>query len=73
MAHFVFQDADEDGVGNSVDACSDTEKGVNLDEKGCLLPLYSDDLFLDPNGVTSKQKKMPSWEPIIALIQRFIG
>ena len=60
MAHFVFQDADEDGVGNSVDACSDTEKGVNVDEKGCLLPLYSDDLFLDPNGVTSKQKKMPS-------------
>tara|TARA_B110000459_G_scaffold194420_1_gene233868 strand:- start:753 stop:1796 length:1044 start_codon:yes stop_codon:yes gene_type:complete len=56
-AHFVFQDADEDGVGNSIDECSDTEKGVTVDEKGCLLPLYSDDLFLDPNGVTLKAKE----------------
>ena len=56
-AHFVFQDADEDGVGNSIDECSDTEKGVNVDEKGCLLPLYSDDLFLDPNGSYPQSKR----------------
>ena len=30
---------------------------MNVDEKGCLLPLYSNDLFLDPNGITLKAKE----------------
>ena len=30
---------------------------MTVDEEGCLLPLYSDDLFLDTNGVTLKAKE----------------
>jgi len=34
-ANFEFQDADGDGVGDSVDNCAETSSGATVDENGC--------------------------------------
>ena len=34
-ANFEFQDADGDGVGDSVDECPETASGATIDENGC--------------------------------------
>ena len=34
-ANFEFQDADGDGVGDSVDECAETASGATIDENGC--------------------------------------
>jgi len=53
-ANFEFQDADGDGVGDSVDECPETAIGTRIGEDGCFLPLTSNDVYLDSNEITIK-------------------
>ena len=49
-ANFEFQDADGDGVGDSVDNCAETSSDAEIDESGCPVDI----IYLDENGVTIK-------------------
>ena len=53
-ANFEFQDADGDGVGDSVDECPETAIGTDVGEDGCFIPIVSDNVYLDSNGITIK-------------------
>ena len=51
IANFEIQDADGDGVGDSVDNCAETAIDAMVDENGCS---DSYEIYLDENGVTIK-------------------